>query len=277
MGLQFTFFGVRGSLACGGHQFAKYGGNTSCIEVTTTNSRFILDAGTGLRPLGDKIIKERQNNSSKSNHALLFSHIHWDHIIGFPFFKPLYCQDMNFTIMAAKLHQQGGIEAALRRQMQAPFFPVELDAMLANIQFKDFQIGKNFDLFECHIQTAPLNHPNGATAYRINHQGKSLCYVTDTEHFASGLDENILGLIEGADAMIYDCAYTEAEYKHKHGWGHSTWPEGLKLCKAANVRKLYIFHHDPAHDDAFMDALAAEAVAASSLCIVAQEGMQVNL
>jgi phosphoribosyl 1,2-cyclic phosphodiesterase len=127
------------------------------------------------------------------------------------------------------------------------------------------------------IRTAPLNHPNGATGYRIEHNGRAVCYVTDTEHVRGEIDQNILRLIEGADLVIYDSTYTEAEYADHIGWGHSTWNEGMRLCRAAGAGRLVIFHHEPDHDDAFMDQLQTEATAAWNSIVVAREGMLLGL
>lgn len=163
----------------------------------------------------------------------------------------------------------------LSTQMHNPMFPVPLEAMQAKLTFEDFEAGENFDLFgDVAIKTAPLNHPNGATAYRIEHAGKSVVYVTDTEHIPGKPDQNILALIEGADMVIYDSTYTEEEFPEKIGWGHSTWNEGMRLCQAANVKKLAIFHHDPEHTDDFMDKLAEEARDEWSGNFVCRENME---
>ncbi|MCK5445629.1 MAG: MBL fold metallo-hydrolase, partial [Rhodospirillaceae bacterium] len=134
----------------------------------------------------------------------------------------------------------------------------------------------SFDLYEdVKIRTAPLNHPNGATGYRIETDGYSACYVTDTEHVPGELDQNILGLIEGADLVIYDCTYTEEEFPSKIGWGHSTWNQGVKLCRDVGVKQMAIFHHDPDHDDKFMAEIEAIAKAEWDGTFVAREGMEI--
>ncbi|MHA1597540.1 MAG: MBL fold metallo-hydrolase, partial [Alphaproteobacteria bacterium] len=210
---------------------------------------------------------------------LLLTHTHWDHINGFPFFTPAYDPKRSIHIMAGHLSERdGGIQGALSAQMDSPMFPVPLEAMQAQLRFEDFTAGDSFDLYDdVHVRTAPLNHPNGATGYRIEFEGNSVCYITDTEHKAGELDQNILGLIENTDLMIYDSMYTEEEYASKVGWGHSTWNEGVKLCREANAKQLAIFHHEPDHDDDFMDGLEAEAHKEWNKCFVAREGMTVGL
>jgi len=267
------FWGVRGSIACPSPEHVKYGGNTSCIEVGVGDHRFILDAGTGIRNVG-KVFTEIDVRTIH----LLLTHTHWDHINGFPFFTPAYDPKRRLHIMAGHLKHDGGIHNVLSTQMNNPMFPVPLDAMKAQLDFDDFEAGDTFQLYpDVRVRTTALNHPNGATGYRIEHAGKAVCYITDTEHIPGQPDQNILGLIEGADVVIYDSTYTEEEFPEHIGWGHSTWNEGMRLCRDANVKQLAIFHHEPDHDDAFMERLEAEATAAWEDNLVAREKMQIKL
>ncbi|NQV48199.1 MAG: MBL fold metallo-hydrolase [Rhodospirillaceae bacterium] len=274
MAFDVRFWGVRGSIACPSTQHIKYGGNTSCIEVIVGDRTFVLDAGTGIRDLGQEFL----NRNVRDAHLLL-THTHWDHINGFPFFTPAYDPSRSIHIMAGHLHSRdGGIYGALSAQMDSPMFPVPLEAMQAKMRFDDFEAGDSFNLYpDVKVKTAALNHPNGATGYRIEFDGKSMCYITDTEHVEGEMDQKILNLIEGTDLVIYDSMYTEEEYKTKVGWGHSTWNEGVKLCRAANVKQMAIFHHEPSHVDDFMDKLEAEAHKTWKNTFVAREGMVINL
>jgi phosphoribosyl 1,2-cyclic phosphodiesterase len=264
---------VRGSIACGSPCYLKYGGNTACVEVTAGAHRFVLDAGTGIRMLSKTFLAEDVRRIH-----LLLSHTHWDHINGFPFFRVAYDPNRTVIIHAGHLKNEGGIRRVLSQQMHEPVFPVPLSAMKAIVEFIDFDAGDSFSLYpDVRVRTAALNHPNGATAYRIDYGGKSACYVTDTEHVPDKPDANILGLIDGADLVIYDSTYTEAEFPERLGWGHSTWNEGMKLCRMAGARRLAIFHHDPDHDDAFMAELEAQARAAWDGNVVAREGMVIEV
>lgn len=268
MGIQVKFWGVRGSIATPSADHMKYGGNTSCIELLLGDRVIILDAGTGVRMLG-KCLLER----GIKNYLFLQSHTHWDHINGFPFFAPVYCPDVNIEIRAGHLAACGGIQKVLSGQMCQPTFPVPFEELAASIDFHDFQAGANFSLGDgIEVKTAALVHPDGGTGYRIEYDGVSVCYVTDTEHTPGKLDQNILSLIEGADLVIYDSTYTDEEYPTFVGWGHSTWQEGIRLCKAAGAKRLAIFHHDPAHDDAFMDKVGELAAKEWNGAFVAQEG-----
>jgi len=268
MGIQVKFWGVRGSIATPSADHMKYGGNTSCVEIVLNDRILILDAGTGVRMLGNCLLSR-----DIKDYLFLQSHTHWDHINGFPFFAPVYCDDVNIEIHAGHLSTCGGIKQVLSAQMCQPTFPIPFSELSANITFRDFIAGQSFSLGDgIEIKTAPLNHPDGGTGYRIECDGTSICYVTDTEHKPGQLDQNILGLIKDADLVIYDSTYTDDEYPKFAGWGHSTWQEGIRLCKAAGAKKLAIFHHDPSHDDNFMDEVARQAKEEWSGAMVAQEG-----
>jgi phosphoribosyl 1,2-cyclic phosphodiesterase len=263
------FWGVRGSIACPGPDTVRYGGNTSCVEVHCGDATIILDAGTGIRELGDTLMKNGPVDTD-----ILFSHTHIDHIAGLPFFAPMYCADNTVRLWSGHLMPERSLGDVLCEMFIAPLFPIPLDIMAANKTFNDFPCGETLTL-KCGavVKTGALNHPNGATGYRIEFGGRSICYVTDTEHVEGQLDQNIVDLVAGADIFIYDCTYTEEEYPNHKGWGHSTWQAGVALADAANVGTFVVFHHDPSHDDAFMDAVAKQASAKRPGTVVAREGM----
>jgi len=232
---------------------------------------FILDAGTGIRALGRDLMRRQVTSAT-----LLLTHTHWDHINGFPFFAPAFSADFRLRIMAGHLSgKPGGIRAVLANQMENPTFPVPLSAMHGTVSFDDIAAGDTLTFAPgAVVRTAPLNHPNGSTAYRIEYGGVSACYVTDTEHVPGQPDQNILRLIDGADLVVYDCTYTDDEFPAKVGWGHSTWQEGVRLCQAAGAKRLVIFHHDPDHDDTFMARIEEEARKLFPGTIVARDGME---
>jgi phosphoribosyl 1,2-cyclic phosphodiesterase len=264
------FWGVRGTVPAPGPETARYGGNTPCLEVTCGQERLILDAGTGIRALGASLAGREGLNSH-----IFLTHTHLDHIMGFPFFRPAYSPNNTFQIWAGHLAAEtGGIRSVLANIMSKPVFPVPLRIMHASMAFHDFKAGETLDpLPGIVLRTTPLNHPNGATAYRIDHAGRSICYVTDTEHREGGLDSNIVELIAGSQLVIYDCTYTEEEYARFRGWGHSTWNEGVKLCDAAGAGTLVAFHHEPDHSDADLDRIAEKMDRARPGSIVASEGL----
>jgi phosphoribosyl 1,2-cyclic phosphodiesterase len=268
-----TFWGVRGSIACPGSTYARYGGNTSCVEVVAGGQSLIFDAGTGIRMLG----KSLQKRGAKTA-TLFFSHTHWDHICGFPFFAPAYDPSFKLEVHGGHLQDNGGIRAALAGQMIAPNFPVPIDIMRSALSFHDFSAGSSRKLGpDVTLHTTKLNHPNGATGYRVESGGASVCYITDTEHVPGKPDANILALIAGADLVIYDCTYSDEEFPSKVGWGHSTWQEGVRLCKQAGAKKLMIFHHDPDHNDTVMDQVAKHAKKMWAGATVAKEGTSMDV
>lgn len=268
------FWGVRGSIACPGPHTTRYGGNTSCIEVHCGDYNLIFDMGTGLKQLGDHLSPGEQ-----LNYDIFLTHSHLDHVNGFPFFRPAYSPSTRLKLWAGHLRMQGiSLEQIIRNLMDQPFFPVTVDLLAASLSFKDFTAGEEIVLHDGLIlQTAPLNHPGGSTGYRVNYGGRSLCYVTDTEHVPGQPDENILALIQGADMLIYDSNFTDAEFPKHVGWGHSTWQEGARLAKLAGVKTFVAFHHDPSHNDDIMDGIAAELDAMRPGSIVAKEGMVLYL
>ena len=267
------FWGVRGTIACPYNSYMKYGGNTSCVSVDCEGTLLIFDSGTGILPLGNKLMSTGNREVS-----IFFSHTHWDHISGFPFFKPAYSPDFNLNLYCGNLKKHGNsIFDVLSHQMANPTFPVPIDILKAKIEYHDFDAGESIELTnQIMIETCLLNHPKGATGYRVNFGGRSVCYVTDTEHKKEGLDENILKLAKDSDLLIYDSTYTEEEYPNFVGWGHSTWQEGLRLSKEAGVKNYAIFHHDPAHDDDFMDKVALKAKNEFVRAFVAKEGMEIS-
>ena len=264
------FWGVRGTVPAPGPDTMRYGGNTPCIEVMCGRERLIFDAGTGIRALGARLAEQEGLNSH-----IFLTHTHMDHITGFPFFRPAYSPKNTFQIWAGHLGaENGSIRSVLAAIMSKPIFPVPLRIMHACMAFHDFDAGDTLHpLPDIVLRTAPLNHPNGATAYRIDFAGRSICYVTDTEHREGELDNNVIELIGGSQLVIYDSTYTEEEYPRYRGWGHSTWNEGVKLCNAAGAGTLIAFHHDPDHSDADLDRIAEDMERARPGSLVAHEGL----
>ncbi|MBE7380280.1 MAG: MBL fold metallo-hydrolase [Leptolyngbya sp. SIO1E4] len=271
------FWGVRGSIACPGPQTVRYGGNTSCLEMRVGGKLLVFDGGTGLRVLGLKLLSEMPLDA-----AMFFTHSHWDHIQGFPFFVPAFVPGNKFQIYGTVAPNGSTIEQRLNDQMLHPNFPVPLQVMGADLKFCDIQIGETVEIGDIKVENALLNHPGEAVGYRVSWAGKTAAYITDTEHFPDDrLDENVVWLSRDADVMIYDATYTDNEYYNekssKIGWGHSTWQEAVKVAKAANVKQLVIFHHDPLHNDDFMDEVAQDTAERFPNSVVAREGMVIDL
>ncbi len=267
------FWGVRGSIATGGPSFARVGGNTSCVELRIGDETIILDAGTGLLPLG-------QGWGARTRATFFFSHFHWDHLQGFPFFAPAYLPGNTFTLYASCAVD---LRASLDRQMQPPNFPVTLAAMSAQLECRSIRPSEEIQIGVARIRAAALNHPQGCLGFRISVGESSVVYATDTEPAPPGaLEPALLDLAHDATLLIHDAQYTDDEYAGyggpaREGWGHSTVTEACRVAHAAGVAQLALFHHDPAHDDVFIQRLEDMARRHFRTAFAAREGMCVDL
>jgi phosphoribosyl 1,2-cyclic phosphodiesterase len=268
------FWGVRGSIACPGSNTLRYGGNTPCVEVICGRDTLIFDAGTGIRQLGTSLVK----SANGTGFDIFLSHGHIDHVVGLPFFAPLFVKDQLVRVWGGNLQAAGGVKQAVKKLMSFPFFPLQVDSLQARLEFHDFSAGDTIAPRKgITMRTAPLNHPGGATGYRVDFNGSSVAYVTDIEIGAGPLDPVLVDLIKGVSFLILDTTYTNDELPSHSGWGHSTWQQGIEVANAANVGQLCLFHHDPEHDDDMMDKIAAKAEALRPGTIVAREGLMVSV
>jgi phosphoribosyl 1,2-cyclic phosphodiesterase len=262
------FWGVRGSIACSGPRTARYGGNTSSIEVRCGEELLLFDAGTGIRYLGRTLEDKRLDAD------IYFTHTHFDHVCGLPFFKPLFYPQNRFRLWAGHLRGAMTLKRVLAEFMMSPLFPVPPEVFRSTLEYHDFTAGDTLTTTKgVRVRTSALNHPDGATGYRIDFDGRSLCLVYDTEHVPGALDRNILALISGAELVVYDSMYTDDEYRRYVGWGHSTWQEGIRLCREAGAKRMVVFHHDPDHDDEMLDEIAREVQRQLPGSVVAHEGL----
>lgn len=266
-----NFWGVRGSIASPGPDTARVGGNTSCVEVRCGDKRIILDAGTGLRALGQSMVAMGQVDDL----VVLLSHYHWDHIQGLPFFIPIYLPHASIEVLGGTLGD-GNVRDALQTQMRSPSFPVDLKELPSRLATSELRSGDRIMRGDIQIRAQKLNHPGGVFGYRIDFGGSSVVYATDTEHYAC-VDPALVKLAEGADLLIYDAQYTPDEYVgakggSKVGWGHSTYVAACELAARAGVGQLALFHHDPCRTDAGIETIERAARERFSATFAAREG-----
>ena len=281
--IEVRFWGVRGSIPTPGPATVEVGGNTSCVEIRAGGRLLVFDGGTGLRNLGNSLLK-----SMPIEAWIFFSHVHWDHIQGFPFFTPAFVRGNVIHLYGA--HKVSGtLEETLAGQMENPSFPVHLTEMGAAMTFHDLFEGEVVEIAALEgdangpvrISNARGNHPNGVYAYRVDHAGKSVVYATDTEHYAI-VDPRLKKLAQGCDVLIYDSQYTPEEYSGaagmpKTGWGHSTYEAAVELAKAAGAKKLVLYHHDPGQDDRAVRDKERRAKELFPSSVAAVEGLTISV
>jgi len=278
--VQFKFWGVRGSMAIPGKVNLRYGGNTTCIEIQSGKDHIILDGGTGIRMLGENIMKRMGKQSFKS--FILLSHIHWDHYIGLPFFKP-FSWSKNSFVIAGPRAMGTNFSKALNKAISPPYFPVRLSDLNAKIKFKTiseraFKIGK--------VLIVPLvaNHPNNAFGWRMEFpNGKSAVVMTDNEPTNKKNEQNLIAALEGVDVLIHDAQYSPENYKKRKGWGHSPFTYPIWLAGQAGIKRVYLTHFDPEDSDKRLDVVARKASRFAKTqetqirCELAREGLSFNL
>lgn len=273
--MQVRFWGVRGSVASG--DLSRIGGNTSCVEVTSGKHRLILDAGTGARALGDHLRAERDLKLT-----FLFSHLHWDHVQGFPFFAPAWRPDCDLTLFGPGHDGAEALERALTRQMEGPAFPVPLTAMGSRRVFASARAGEVIEEGPFVITPLDLPHPQGCIGYRIEADGHSFAYCTDVEISATSIPRALNEQLAGVDLLTLDAQYTRPEYEgvggpSRRGWGHSTNLDAAQIARQVGAERLLLFHHDPGRDDDAVEAMAAEARTIFAAAEPAREGLALTL
>lgn len=297
--MKLKFWGTRGSIPTPGKDTVRYGGNTPCVEVRLKNDKLVIfDAGSGIRSLGEALMAKGES----VNAYLIIGHPHWDHIQGFPFFKPAFISGNELTIMGAQSK-----DVTLRRmvadQMNKIYFPVQLNELKAKINFRPLREGKT-QIFDAELTSIYVNHPSFALGYRLDVGGRSLVYISDNEPFdrevarslknvekvitdkysESKADPNqrIFDFARGADILIHDATYTPEEYVNRVGWGHSHYLFTLKVAAEAQVKKLILFHHDPSHSDEKIDEIVETCMKEVKNrgykfeCFAAEEGMELQ-
>jgi phosphoribosyl 1,2-cyclic phosphodiesterase len=300
--MQITFWGVRGSYPVPGAATVRYGGQTSCVEVRSSSGEcIIVDAGTGMRALGNKLAVEAAGQPR--NHHVLLSHVHWDHIQGLPFFSPAYVPGTKISVYAL-LTAADELNQVIGGITRHEFFPMPLSAVPANFDFHQVEPGIDFVIGEFRITPIALNHPFGSVGYRIDGDGVSWAYVSDTapfdqvlhkQHFLKGpeplstadttalaaMRAALVQRLKGVDTVVYDTHFLPEEYAKFPHYGHSTPDQAIEICAEAMVRRLVLYHHAPAHSDDQMDQIASVYLAKGALrgieVLTSFEGMSIPI
>lgn len=274
-------WGARGSVPVSGREYVKYGGDSTCLEIRTSDDDVIIvDAGTGIRRLGAELLRE-----GRKEYSLIFTHAHWDHIWGFPFFKPIYLRGTRIAIVGCPFAQKS-VRKMISPTMAPPNFPVNFDDVAAEISYRtDCQ--SKFSIGSMTVTPILLSHPNRGLGYRFEENGTSFVFLTDNElmfRHPGGLDyEDYLAFSSNADLLIHDAEFTDEEYKRTKAWGHSVYTDALRLALEAKVKAFGLFHHNQERDDATLNGMVqtckeiSRAKAPTLKCFAVRQGMEMRL
>ncbi|MDO8734216.1 MAG: MBL fold metallo-hydrolase [Elusimicrobiota bacterium] len=274
------FWGARGSIPVSGVEYIKYGGSTTCVEITTKNGEtIIIDAGTGIRKLGIKIADDKRKNIN-----LIFTHAHWDHIMGFPFFKPLYAKETKIKMFGCPFSQES-VKGLFSETMHPPYFPVNFNDIKAKISYSK-SCEREFLIDTVKITPIPLSHPNFGLGYKFVEDGKSFVFLTDNEltyRHKGGLDfAGYVKFCKNADLLVHDAEFTGKEYKFTKTWGHTVFNDALRLALSAGVKQFILWHHNQERTDTALDKIVAacgkiiEENGKSLDCSAAREGTEIK-
>lgn len=276
------FYGTRGSVPVCNPEYQEFGGNTTCLQIRDIESKniAIIDAGTGIRELGKDLIK---SGHRQDEIFIAFTHFHWDHIQGFPFFEPAFDRKQKINLLALGWRERiTCLKDIFKIQMQKEFFPIQLEKMGA--RFKFMMLKETERVFRTKtkrpkpvvVKTNKHKHPGGAYGYRIELDGKVLVFCTDIEH-GNSIDKKVIQFAENADLLIHDAQFTDEELKKRKGWGHSSFSQAIEVAERANAKMLALTHHDPDHDDNFLRKIEKKCQSRFKNCFLAREKMELEL
>ena len=249
------FWGTRGSCAVSGQEYKHFGGNTSCLEISYGSTRFIIDAGTGIRPLGHHLMQRHLDKID-----IFLSHTHWDHLIGFPFFEPLYYSDAQITIWAPKTGGRSCREL-FEELLSQEFFPVRLSEVQKKLDFRTIDPEMEISLGEVTLSFHEANHPGITLCFKLTTPHQTIGYITDNEASPelSKFRQGFVDFFSGCDLLIHEAQYSVGEYEVREGWGHSCLPNVVALVEQIRPHKWLVTHHDPQHTDSDLQTLSRQA------------------
>ena len=254
--MNIRFWGARGSIPVSGQEYLRYGGDTTCLEIRTKNDEIIIiDAGSGIRRLGNKLVSEERHQ-----YTMLFTHAHWDHLMGFPFFKPIYMEGTNIAAFGCP-NAQISLRNMISRVMVAPNFPVNFEDIKTTITYHE-SCETLFDLNSVDVTSIPLSHPNQGVGYKLSENGKNFVFLTDNElghvHPGGLTYDRYVDFAAQTDLLIHDAEFLEEDYKKTKTWGHSVYKHALQLAIDAGVKRFGLFHHNQDRSDAAVDEIVAD-------------------
>jgi phosphoribosyl 1,2-cyclic phosphodiesterase len=256
-----TYFGTRGSCPCSSDQHRRYGGNTSCVLVEVDDEPpLILDLGTGLRALGETLERPLHISGLPLEATALLTHLHYDHILGLPFFSPLRVPGATLDVYGPA-QDDGTLKDVLSRAVQPPFFPIHMGEFRGELRFHDVQGSDDLSFGGIKVKARPVPHRGHTLGYRIEADGRSVAYLPDHQAPLDrrSVPDEVLELCEGADLLIHDAQYTDDEFMLMSDWGHSTVAYAVQVAAEAGAHRLSLFHHDPSHHDRDIDRMLTRA------------------
>jgi phosphoribosyl 1,2-cyclic phosphodiesterase len=273
--MRIQFWGVRGSIAVSGEKFIKFGGNTTCVVIEHEGYHLILDGGTGLKAFGDSL------KGAPLTAALFFTHVHWDHIQGIPFFTPAFHPHSNITVHGVS-RDGWDFKKVLAAQMTPPNFPIPFDVLTGIKKVSNIHSEQEYQIGPFIIEALEQNHPDGVVVYRIKIKDHTVVFATDVEHGGEAINQSLIDFCQDIDLLIHDAQYTRNEYYGKggpsrKGWGHCMWNEAVNVAKEASVKQLALFHHDPNRTDQDILKIEAQAQLIFPKTIAAYEGLEITL
>lgn len=273
MAVEVKFWGVRGSIPCSSPDHIQVGGHTSCVSLYDGSSLLIFDAGTGLYDLGEWCVQNKIQEAS-----LFLSHAHFDHVVGLPFFKPIWNPNFKLNLYSSHFKDKGGLRNFLSSHLfKEPFFPNLYDKCAAVFKIIDIDFETPLSIQGYKTSTLELNHPGGSCGYRVSKENFIFSYVTDHEDETPVASQKLRDFVKFSDLLVYDATFTKEEYEKKEGWGHSSWEQAVTLGQAACVKRLALFHHDPSHTDEIVSEVEVLAKRIFPKAFAARQGMIVQL